>query len=176
MTPKLIVTGMMGTGKSSVGPLVAKRLGWKFADSDTEIVARSGKPIARIFQKYGEAHFRALERGVIARLAGNPEPAVIATGGGALTDPATAAALAHAGTIICLTARPEVIAARVEKSKSKRPKLAEGGKLLLDRIKELMAERAEAYSRADLQIDTSELTIQEAADRVIAEFKAKAEV
>lgn len=170
MKPKLIVTGFMGTGKSSVGPLLARRLGLKLVDTDAEIVARTGKPIARIFQKHGEAYFRELERNVIARLAGNPDPVVIATGGGALTDRGSAAALARAGVIVCLTARPEIIEKRVAPSKTKRPKLAEGGKPALERITELMAERADAYARADVQIDTSDLTIEQVADRVIEAF------
>ncbi|HUO03633.1 MAG TPA: shikimate kinase [Candidatus Binataceae bacterium] len=174
-THKLIVTGMMGAGKSSVGPIVAKRLGWKFIDTDAEIVARTGKPIARIFQKHGEPYFRELERGVIARVAGSSEGAVIATGGGALTDHGSAAALARAGVIICLTARPEVLAERVGQAKGKRPKLTEGGKPLLDRIKELIAERAEAYARADAQVDTSEMTIEQAADAVVKAFTEQSE-
>ena len=58
MTPKLILTGFMATGKSSVGPIVARRLGWEFVDVDTIVVARAGKPIAQIFADHGEAHFR----------------------------------------------------------------------------------------------------------------------
>lgn len=179
MTPKLILTGFMGTGKSSVGPLVAQRLGWKFVDSDAEIVARAGQPIAQIFAERGEAYFRKVEREVIAHLTSDqrrcpqchgPCPEVISTGGGALVDPANAAALKRAGVVICLTARPEVIAARLARSKAKRPKLAEGGKALLERVKELMAERAKAYARADVQIDSSELTVEQAAECVIAAF------
>ena len=68
MTPKLIITGFMATGKSSVGPIVARRLGWEFVDVDTAIVARAGKPIAQIFADHGEARFRQLEREVVEYL------------------------------------------------------------------------------------------------------------
>ncbi|MGH7814495.1 MAG: shikimate kinase [Candidatus Binataceae bacterium] len=183
MTPKLIVTGFMGTGKSTIGSIVAKRLGWRFVDSDDEIVARAGAPIAQIFTERGEAFFRDLERKAIATLAadrrrcaqcGGPRPAVISTGGGVLVDSANAAALGRIGIIVCLGARPEIIAARLVRSGAKRPKLLEGGQPLLERINELLVERAEAYARADLQIDTSDLTIEQAAGRVIAAFGAKA--
>jgi shikimate kinase len=183
MTPKLIITGFMATGKSAVGHLVAARLGWRFIDSDTEIVARAGRPIAAIFSADGEAKFRALERQVIASIADERRhcplchgdyPAVVSTGGGVLVDEANAAALKRCGVVVCLTARPEVIAARVGRSPAKRPKLLEGGKPLLERVSELMNERAAAYARADVAVDTSNISIEDAADRVLAEFAARA--
>ncbi|MGA3230320.1 MAG: shikimate kinase [Candidatus Binatus sp.] len=183
MTPKLILTGFMATGKSSVGPLVARRLGWEFVDVDSVIVAQAGKPIAQIFADHGEARFRRLEREVVAHLTGDrrrcplchgPHPEVISTGGGVLLDESNCAALKRAGVIVCLTAQPEVVAARVERSKTRRPKLTEGGKSTLARIKELMDERVDAYARADVQIDTSDLTVDQLADQVIAAFAAHA--
>ncbi len=181
MTPKLILTGFMATGKSTVGPIVARRLGWHFLDSDAEIVARAGKPIAQIFTDDGEAKFRELERAVIASLADvnrrcaqchGIRPEVISTGGGVLADPANCDALKQAGVIICLTARPEVIAARVSRSKTKRPKLMQSGKSTLASVQELMEERREAYARADLHIDSSELGVEQAAELVLTEFTA----
>jgi shikimate kinase len=179
MTPKLILTGFIATGKSSVGPLLARRLGWEFVDSDDVIVARAGKTIARIFADDGEARFRQLEREVIAHLAGDrrrcpqchgPHPEVIATGGGAIVDEANCTALKRTGMIVCLTARPEVVAARVERSKNPRPKLSEGGQPLLERVRALLAERADAYARADLSVDTSDLSVEQVVDRVISVF------
>jgi shikimate kinase len=79
-------------------------------------------------------------------------------------------ALKRIGVIVCLTGRPEVIAARVERSKAKRPKLTEGGKPTLARVKELMDERADAYARADVQVDSSDLTVEQLADNVIGAF------
>jgi shikimate kinase len=179
MTPKLILTGFMATGKSSVGPIVARRLGWEFVDVDTIVVARVGKPVAQIFADHGEAHFRQLEREAVAQLTSDrrrcphchgPFPEVISTGGGVLVDESNCAALKRVGVIVCLSARPEVIAARVERSKAKRPKLTEGGKSTLVRVKELMDERADAYARADVQIDSSDLSVEQLADRVIGAF------
>lgn len=179
MAPRLILTGFMGTGKSSVAPILARRLGWPLYDSDDSLVARAGKPIAEIFESEGEAKFRSLEREAIAQLArpvprcpqsGNPLPAVIATGGGVLVDDANFRALSRAGVIICLSARPEVIARRVEKSRTRRPKLLEGGKPLGTRIAELLAQRQAAYARADVTVDTSDLSVEEAAEKVFAAF------
>ncbi|HZC47379.1 MAG TPA: shikimate kinase [Candidatus Acidoferrum sp.] len=179
MTPKLIITGFMATGKTSVGPRVAKRLGWEFADVDSVIVARAGKSVAQIFADHGEAHFRRLEREAVAHIASDhrrcphchgPHPEVISTGGGMLVDETNCVALKRVGVIICLTARPEVIAARIERSKTKRPKLTEGGKSTLARIKELMDERADAYARAEVMLDTSDLTVEQLADRVVETF------
>ena len=183
MTPKLILTGFMATGKSSVGPIVAKRLGWEFIDSDVMIVARAKKPVAQIFADDGEAQFRKFEREAVALLAGDPRrcpqchgpfPGVISTGGGALVDDANCDALKRAGVIICLTARPEVLAARIDRSKTKRPKLTESGKSTLDRVRELMAERADAYARADAQVDTSDLSADQVAALVLNAFSAHA--
>ncbi|HVB79175.1 MAG TPA: shikimate kinase [Candidatus Binataceae bacterium] len=179
MAPKLILTGFMATGKSAVGRAAAARLGWRLVDSDAELVARAGKPIAAIFAEHGEAHFRALEREVIAALAsdparcpqcGAPRPAVISTGGGALVDERNYAALKRSGVIVCLSARPEVIASRVRRSRHARPKLLEGGKPLEARIAELMEERRAAYARADFTVDTSDLSVAQSAERVLEIF------
>ena len=182
MTTKIILTGFMATGKSAVGHLVAKQLGWRFTDTDLEIVARAGKPIATIFAEHGEPHFRALERETIAMLvddprlcpqSGNPLPEVISTGGGALVDEENCAMLKRAGIVMCLTARPEVIAARVGRSVTRRPKLLEGNQPLEQRIRDLMSERAVAYARADVTIDTSDLSPAQVADRIIDALVAR---
>jgi shikimate kinase len=179
MAPSLILTGFMGTGKSSIAPILARKLAWSYIDSDEVLVARAGKSIAAIFEGEGEAKFRQREREVIdyiahhrprCPLSGHPLPAVIATGGGVLTDDENYRALNDAGVIICLTARPEIIARRVERTKARRPKLLEGGKPLPERIAELLAQRSEAYARADVAVDTSDLSIERAADKVLAVF------
>src|SRR5579859_2122027 len=95
MAPKLILTGFMATGKSAVARAIARRLEWRLIDCDERIAARAGRSIPEIFRTHGEGRFRSLERELIAEIAadgrrcphcGNPLPAVIATGGGAIVD------------------------------------------------------------------------------------------
>ncbi len=170
---KLVLTGFMASGKSAVGRVLAARLGCRFVDSDHEIAARAGKSIAQIFDDHGEAAFRRLEREVIASLAAAPEPSVIATGGGALVDDANFRALSEVATVVCLWARPEVIARRVSASNVVRPKLAQGNFPLERRIVQLMEERKAAYARASITIDTSDLTVSAVADQVLRALEGK---
>jgi shikimate kinase len=179
MAPKLILTGFMATGKSAVARAIARRLGWRLIDCDERIAARAGKSIPEIFRAYGEACFRKLERELIEELAdagnrcphcGNPPTAVIATGGGAILDAQNFAALKRCGIVVCLAARPEVIARRAGPHAASRPLLAAGGKPLHERIAELIETRREAYARAAVTIDTSDLSIDQAASAAIAGF------
>jgi shikimate kinase len=179
MPPKLILTGFMATGKTTVARALAQRLGWRLIDSDERLVARAGKPVAQIFRDHGEEHFRALEREVVAAIvsdrdlcpqSGMPLPAVVATGGGTLIDPVNFAALARVGVIVCLMARPEVIARRVGRHAASRPMLTAGGKPLPVRIAELLEERRVAYARAPIKIDTSEAGVAKVAEMVLDAF------
>jgi shikimate kinase len=176
MAPKLILTGFMATGKSTIARLLARRLQWRVIDCDAEISARAGRPIYQIFRDCGEAHFRAIERSVIAEIAsdpgrcaqcGNRRPAVIATGGGAIVDPQNYAALRDCGVIICLTARPDVIAQRIANGVKTRPMLGHGRMPVKQRIAELMEKRREAYGRATLTIDTSDRTVEQVVDALL---------
>ncbi len=92
---RIVLTGFMGSGKSTVGPLVAERLGWKFVDADDAITAEAGCTIPEIFAREGEAAFRERERATIARLAGE-DALVLALGGGAIESEATRSLLLHA--------------------------------------------------------------------------------
>ncbi len=177
MAPKLILTGFMATGKSAVARAIARRLGWRLIDCDAQIVARAGCSIAEIFWVQGEARFRTIERELIAEIAadrrrcphcGNPLPAVVATGGGAILDEQNFAALSRCGIVVCLNARPEEIARRAGPHAATRPLLAAGGKPLNERIAELIEARREAYARAAVTVDTSDISIEEAADAAIA--------
>jgi shikimate kinase len=182
MAPKLILTGFMATGKSAVARALARRVGWRFIDCDAAIAARAGKPIAEIFGDSGEMHFRRLERETIAAIADEParcphcrepRPAVVATGGGAMVDPVNRERLSRAGLIVCLTARPEVIARRVGASARSRPMLTEAGKPLKERIIELLEARREAYAHAAITIDTSALGIEQVVDEILRAITAE---
>ncbi|MCX7706496.1 MAG: 3-dehydroquinate synthase [Anaerolineae bacterium] len=163
MQPNIILTGFMGTGKTSIGRYVARQMGRPFVDLDDVIAKRAGKPIPRIFAEDGEPAFRALEAAICAELR-EPSGLVVATGGGAVVNAANREALAAGGIVICLDADPQVILARVGNG-SDRPMLA--GEDRLARIKALLAQRATAYAAIPHHLDTTHLSIPAAAERVM---------
>jgi shikimate kinase len=148
----LLLAGMMGTGKSTVGRLLAARLGRAFIDTDAQIEAQRGLSVAQIFAREGEAAFRAAERAVLAAL---PERgAVVALGGGALLAPEARALARARGLLVWLAAEPDTLLARIAADGS-RPLLAGLGEpARLARLRELCAARAPAYAEAELRIDT----------------------
>lgn len=151
----VVLTGFMGTGKTTVGRLLADQLGYEFVDTDALIVARHG-PIPEIFATAGEAAFREFERAVAAELA-EGERRVISTGGRLLLDRRNAEVLGAAGRVFCLTAALDTILARVtaEGAIDERPLLAGAG--VEDRIAALLAERADGYGRFE-QVPTDRRT------------------
>lgn len=164
-SPKTIVlVGFMGTGKSAVAQHLAQQLGWGRADTDEMIVQRAGKPIPDIFAQDGEPHFRDLETQVIRKLAGL-EKVVIATGGGCVMRVDNMRALREAGMVVNLTARPDVITARLS-GDSTRPLLQTENPLA--RIHELLGLRAPFYAMAHHTVDTSDLSIAAVANAIIA--------
>jgi shikimate kinase len=156
----IVITGFMGTGKSTVGPLVADELGWPFIDSDDEISAGAGLSIPAIFERYGEAHFRELEAEVCTHLAASSET-VISTGGGALLHEGTRRAFLSHSLIICLSASLEVIVQRISD---------QGGRLLFADIEQarlLYEQRASVYTSLPHQIGTGNQSPQEIAGEIV---------
>lgn len=160
----ITLIGFMGTGKTTVGKRLAKRLGWEFVDVDALIEARTKHAIADIFTHHGEPVFRRLEQRWIHRVS-RGDRQVIATGGGAFLDPKNRTLLKAGGPVICLAASPQTILERVKPVLSKRPLLA-GGKPPLVRIQELLAQRAFAYAQADWTIDTSRATLEQVVEQM----------
>ena len=146
----VVLVGMMGAGKTSVGKRLAARLGLPFVDADSEIEAGAQLTIPEIFERFGEPYFREGERRVIARLL-NGGPQVLATGGGAFMNAATREAIAARGVSIWLKPEVEVLLARVRK-KSNRPLLQTGDPEAT--LRRLLAERSPTYALADLTIDS----------------------
>ncbi len=153
----IVLTGFMATGKSSVGRQLAARLGYDFVDVDALIETEADMPIPRIFATQGEPAFRELEARMVERAAGRTG-CVIATGGGAIVNPRNLEALKRSGVVIALTASPETILSRIGSGED-RPML--GGGETRERIRLLMAERAAAYAKADLSVDTSDRSVDE---------------
>lgn len=165
----IILVGFMGTGKTVVGKALARRLGFNYIDTDDIIEEMAGKTIPEIFAEDGEPHFREIEKRAISSLA-DYEKYVVACGGGAVIFDENIQQMKNAGIVICLSARPEVIYERV-KDDTYRPLLQVPDPL--QRIKELLAQRQSQYNKADIMIDTSELSVEEVVDSIIAELKNK---
>ncbi|MGQ5702304.1 shikimate kinase [Sandaracinobacteroides sp. A072] len=144
----IVLVGLMGSGKSTVGKRLAARLKWPFVDADTEIEVAAAMPISEIFARFGEPHFRDGERRVIQRLMEGGHK-VIATGGGAFVDPETRALILAEGTAIWLDAPIDVLVQRVAK-RDHRPLLV--GRDPHQVLSELMAVRAPCYSQAPIRI------------------------
>ncbi len=139
MKNNLILTGFMATGKTSLGKLLAERLGRKFIDTDQKIEQDTGMTIPEIFAKHGEKYFRELERKTIQEIV-TRKNLVIATGGGTVKDPENIRLLKSSGVIVCLTTEPEEIFRRTE-TRGERP-LLDGDNERLTTIKKLLEERA----------------------------------
>ncbi len=154
----------MGTGKTSVGRLLARRLGWRFLDLDERIEAVAGKPVPAIFAEDGEHAFRELETEACRGLE-TSTGLVVATGGGAVLRATNREALLAAGTVVCLEASPETILERVGAGGG-RPVLGEGDRA--ERVRSLLAERADAYAALPYHVDTTGLTAEQVADRILA--------
>lgn len=147
----IVLVGLMGVGKSTIGRRLAKQIGWGFVDSDEEIEAAAGCSVSDIFSMHGEPIFRDLEKRVITRLVAG-EPIVIATGGGAwMQEPVREAIRAHA-TSVWLRADLDVLLERVSK-RHHRPLLEKGDKRAI--MAKLMDERYPVYATADLVVDSN---------------------
>lgn len=140
------LSGMMGCGKSTVGPVLAQALGVPFLDLDACIEASAGRSIAEIFREEGEAGFRARESAVLADTLDRVPDCVLALGGGTLTTPANLALVRSRTCNIYLKTSPETLVRRLEHGREQRPLLREGS--LRERIEALLAARADLYASA----------------------------
>ncbi len=164
----VILTGFMGTGKTTVAKILKEKLNMRYVDTDDIIQERAGIKIADIFENMGETHFRKLERDAIRQVTMSGDQ-VIATGGGAIVDEGNLKALKASGKVICLRARTDTIIDRVCKDDD-RPLLQ--GKDIREKIEKLMQKREEYYNEADYIIDTDEKAPEEIADSIIRYLKA----
>ena len=159
----IVLVGLMGAGKSTVGRRLARRLGLPFVDSDEEIERAADHSISEIFDRYGEASFRDGERRVIQRLVDGP-PKVLATGGGAFLDPATRALILERCVAIWLDADAEVLAQRVSRRDS-RPLVRDKDPLpILRRLAEV---RNPVYAEAHVHVRSQDLPHERAVDRIV---------
>jgi shikimate kinase len=164
----IALVGFMGTGKSTVGQIVASMLSFEFLDSDEMIQGMAGKRISEIFTSEGEHRFREYERQVVQQLS-DVTDAVISTGGGLVTRPENLASLKEHALIVCLWCSPETIFKRVS-HQSHRPLLQVDKPL--ERIRELLQERAPAYRQADVLLNSEFRKPREVATHVVHHFRS----
>jgi shikimate kinase len=148
----VVLVGLMGVGKSTVGRRLAKRLGLPFVDSDEEIEGAAGYPAAEIFERYGERDFRDGERRLVARLI-DGQPRVIATGGGAYVDPNTRQLLNERAITIWLDAPVDILAERTSR-RDTRVQLRNGDPKAV--LEKLLAERRASYEQAHIHVKSGD--------------------
>lgn len=159
----IVLVGMMGAGKSSVGRRLAARLDIPFVDADTHIEEAAHMTIPDIFERFGEDEFRALERRVIARRLDHG-PQVLATGGGAFINPDTRSAIRRSGISLWLNADLDVLLRRV-KRRSDRPLLRTGDPG--ETLRRLMEERYPVYAEADIIIHSRDVPHDKIVDEIV---------
>jgi len=165
----IVLVGARGSGKTTVGRILAEELDVPFVDSDQEVARRSGRSIKRLFEEAGEQAFRDWEERVIADLAMRNQSLVLATGGGVVLRHSNRRQLRRLGRVVWLTAHPQILARRLASDPDgldSRPALTSAG--VLDELEAILAERSPLYqSVADLTVDSTHLTPQQAARAII---------
>ena len=165
MSDRLVLVGMMGSGKSTVGRELAGRLGWAYLDSDEMVMASTGSTVAELFEARGEEGFRAEESKALAGALASPSPAVIAAAGGVVLAAANRDLLDTEAIVVWLRAEPATLAARIGPG-GHRPLL--GDDHAAD-LAELDAVRRPLYGEvADLVVDVDGLDPQQVTDRILA--------
>jgi len=165
--PRIVLVGFMGSGKTSGGRLLARRLGYRFEDMDRRIEERTGRSIAAIFREDGEEAFRRMEHEEARILSELPER-VVATGGGAFTRPETRALLAKGALTVWLRCNLDTLLARIP---------ADGSRPLAgnrDIMRALLDERETSYRLADATVDASAGTPREVTNRVAGLIEGRA--
>ena len=168
---RIFLTGFMGSGKSTIGPILANTLGYDFMDMDDTIEERQGKTVKQIFQDSGEEYFRGLERSIINELVGKKH-LVVSLGGGTIVDPSNFRVIIGSGVVVYLKVTPEQIFKRLH-HKLDRPILTDirGERLSSDelraRIQELFLKREPFYSKADIIVPTDDERVGITVDRIV---------
>jgi shikimate kinase len=169
----IVLVGMMGAGKSSIGRRLAQRLGIPFVDADSKIEeAHAGVTIAEIFATYGEPYFRSGEARVIARLL-DEGPQVLATGGGAYINENTRASIRQKGISVWLKADFEVLMRRVKRRSGDRPML-QGDPA--ERVRHLIEERYPVYGEADTMVMSRDVPHETIVNEIVTELARKLDV
>ena len=164
--PNIILVGFMGTGKTAVANILARKTNMPLIDTDAVIEERAAKPISSIFAEDGEPAFRVLENQVAAELA-QPSGSIISTGGGIVKNPDNIKLLGRGGLVFCLQASVDEILRRVE-GDTTRPLLQTTDRR--GKVEALLAERAPLYASIPLQINTDGHTAEQVADEILERY------
>ncbi len=172
----IALIGFMGTGKSTLGKALARRLNLPLVDLDAVIVQEQQMEISAIFARDGEERFRQIEHEVLCRYAAQPD-LILSPGGGAVLREENRAVLQKHCWVISLMARPEVILQRVNGDSTVRPVLEqrEPGQSKLQRIEQVLQQRLPFYQEADLVLDTSDKSVEALVEQVVAWIGEQAE-
>jgi shikimate kinase len=162
LTRNVILVGFMGTGKSTVGKLLAKKMGWRFTDIDEWIETEQQMPIRELFRIHGESYFRALESKALSELLA-ADKQIVATGGGAVLAEENRSCMLDNGWVVALTANRDTIVSRVSRDHN-RP-LLQGN--LQERVHTLLEQRKHAYDFAHVTIDTTDLNSGQIVDLIL---------
>lgn len=163
----VVLVGLMGVGKSTIGRRLAKRLGLDFIDSDEAIEDAAGAPAGEVFERYGEANFRDGERRLVARLI-EGAVRVIATGGGAFADPHTRRLLNERAITVWLNAPVDVLAERTARRDTRPLLKGPDARQILER---LASERAGAYAEAHIHVTSSQGAHNEVVETIVTELE-----
>ncbi len=167
----IYLVGFMGTGKSTVGRELARFMGRKFMDMDALLEERAGMTINEIFDTHGEEYFRKMEMDLALELS-REENRVIATGGGTILNDQIRELFAQSGLIICLVADTEHLISRLKRT-DKRPLLRGDREKVAQKVKMLLEDRKNIYFKIPIRVDTTSLTPQEAARKIIDTLKMR---
>jgi shikimate kinase len=166
MVDRIVLVGMMGAGKTTVGRLLSDRLGWDYLDSDAQVMAETGRTVPELFAERGEAAFRAEEARVLSDALSGDRPVVVSAAGGVVLFEANRQLIVRSGTVVWLRADPKVLAQRVGSGQG-RP-LLEGDAAAA--LIELDAVRRPLYAAlAQVAVDVDSLTPHQVVDRVLAD-------
>ena len=171
MAEHVLLIGMMGAGKSTIGEKLADRLNRPYIDNDTQVEHVTGRTVAQIWRDEGEAAFRRHESAALRAAIQSPAPTVIAVAGGAVLDPENRKRIAGAGRVVWLRAEVDTLARHVRYSGDDHRPLLEGPAELEDVLGRLEEQRRPMYAElADITVDVDGLTVEEVRERVLSQL------
>ncbi len=169
---RILLIGMMGVGKTTIGRILSERLGWAYLDSDAQVEAAAGMTVPQLFEARGEAAFRAAEAAALGRALGGDAPVVVAVAGGAVLDADSRKLMVGSGTIVWLRARPQTLAGRLGDGRG-RPLLGDDPSAAVERLDEV---RRPLYSQlADVVVDVDGRNPLDVADETVRRIRGSSQ-